>query len=55
VNVKVLRNDLRIDAQVSNLRAMMVGRSVSSPATAWVVSGLRGGDLRLTLVERRDP
>jgi hypothetical protein len=41
---------LRLAVRAAAL-AGRAGLSVSSPATAWDVAGLRGGDLRLTLVE----
>src|SRR5689334_3967448 len=41
---------LRIAVRAANLMGP-AGVSVSSPATAWDVAGLRGEDLQLTLVE----
>ncbi len=41
---------LRLAVRAATL-AGPAGLSVSSPAAAWNVAGLRGGDLRLTLVE----
>ena len=41
---------LRLAVRAATL-AGPAGLSVSAPATAWVVSGIRGGDLQLTLME----